>query len=157
MSSSIIISIVTESILWLNLWFHGPVGRGCRIHRLHLCRRIRPPNECPGYDTEQSDDEAPVMLDIWGRRSTPSSPSLPRPLWPRVVAPDRVLSMGQKELNCVLMLYWIVWNRTVFVWLGELFEIELFLYAKLNYLKLNCFFMVNWIVWNRTVLTFNCE
>ena len=39
-------------------------------------------------------------------------PLLPGPLWPGVVAPDRVLSMGQIELNC--MLNWIVWNRTVF-------------------------------------------
>ena len=32
------------------------------------------------YDTKQSDDEVPVML--------------PGPLWLRMVAPDRVLSMG---------------------------------------------------------------
>ena len=31
-------------------------------------------------------------------------PSLPGPLWPEVVAPDKVLSMGQIQLNCVLML-----------------------------------------------------
>ena len=35
-------------------------------------------------------------------QSTPSLPSLPGPLWPRVVAPDRVLSRGQIELNCLL-------------------------------------------------------
>ena len=33
--------------------------------------------------------------------------------WPRVVAADRVLSMGQIEVNCVLMVNWIVLNRTV--------------------------------------------
>ena len=28
---------------------HCPVGGGCRIHRLLLCREVRPPpNECPG-------------------------------------------------------------------------------------------------------------
>ena len=28
------------------------VGWGCRIHRLLLCRRVKPlPNVCPGYDT----------------------------------------------------------------------------------------------------------
>ncbi len=32
-----------------------PVGWGCRIHRLHLYRGVRPPHECPGYDTKQSD------------------------------------------------------------------------------------------------------
>ena len=40
-------------------------------------------------------------------------PSLPGPLCHGVVAPDRVLSMGRTELNCVLMLNWIAWNRTV--------------------------------------------
>ena len=39
--------------------------------------------------------------------STPLLPSLPCPLWPRVVALDRVLSMGRIELNCVLILNWI--------------------------------------------------
>ena len=52
------------------------------------------PNECPGYDTKQSDGEVPSLLEIWGMRSTPSLPSLPGPLWPGVVAPDRALSMG---------------------------------------------------------------
>ena len=53
-----------------------------------------PPNECPGYDTKQSDGEVPAVLELWGMRSTPSLPSLPGPLWPGVVAPDRALSMG---------------------------------------------------------------
>ena len=44
------------------------------------------------------------MLELWGMRSTPLLPSFPGPLWFGVVAPDRVLSMGQTELNCVLML-----------------------------------------------------
>ncbi len=61
-------------------------------------------NECPGYDTKQSDGEAPVMLELWEMLSTPLLPSLPGPLWPRVVAPDRVLSIGQIELNYVLIL-----------------------------------------------------
>ena len=93
-------------------------------------------------------------------QSTPSSPSLPGPLWPRVVAPDRVLSVGQIELKCVLMLNWIVWNGTVLlfkcvekkhaqkwivlirtVWLNwialnrNFFSIKLCTYAKLNCLK----------------------
>ena len=39
------------------------------------------------------------MLDLWGMRSTPILPPLGE------VAPDRVLCMGQIELNCVLMLH----------------------------------------------------
>ena len=57
------------------------------------------------------------MLELWRMQSTPSLPSLPDPLWSRVVAPDRVLSMAQIELFHIKTLYlgWI-----------ELFEIELF-------------------------------
>ena len=46
------------------------------------------------YDTKQSDDETPVMLELWERRSI----HLPGPLWPEVVAPDTILSMDQIEL-----------------------------------------------------------
>ena len=66
----------------------------CTIHRLHLCRRVGPPNENPGFDTNQSDGEVPVMLELGGMRSTPLLPSLPVPLWPGMVAHDRALSMG---------------------------------------------------------------
>ena len=51
-----------------------------------------------GYDIRQSDGEAPVVLEVWWMQSTPLLPSLPDPHWPRVVAPDRVLSMSQIEL-----------------------------------------------------------
>ena len=44
------------------------------------------------------------MPELWGMWSTPSLPSLPGPLWPGVVAPDRVLSMGHIELKCVFTL-----------------------------------------------------
>ena len=44
------------------------------------------------------------MLELGGMLSTPSLPSLLSPFWLGVVAPDRVLSMGQIQLNCVLML-----------------------------------------------------
>ena len=53
-----------------------------------------PANECPGFDTTQSDGEVPVMLELWGMRSTPLLPLIPGPLWPGVVAPDRVLCMS---------------------------------------------------------------
>ena len=48
--------------------------------------------------TEQSDGEAPVMLEFEGMQSTPLLPLLSGQLWPGVVAPERVLSMGQIEL-----------------------------------------------------------
>ena len=64
-----------------------PVGWGCRIHWLHLCREVRPAlNEYPGYETKQFDGEVPAVLELWGMQSTSSLPSLP--------GPDRALSMG---------------------------------------------------------------
>ena len=76
------------------------------------------PNEYP----EKYDDEVPVILELWGMWSPPSLPLLPGPLWPGVVVPDRVLSMGQIRL-------------TAYLWLTELFEIEMFLTIKLcNYI-----------------------
>ena len=94
-----------------------PVGWGCKIHRQHLCRRVRhSPNECSG-------GEVPVMLELWGMR-------------PRVVAPDRAQSMGKIELNCVLMLNWITWNRTVLTF---------------NCVGTKSILILNWIFWNRTV------
>ena len=92
-------------------FFSCPVGWGCRIHRLHLC--TAPPNECT--DSKQSDGEVPVMLGRWEMRSNPSLPLLPGPLWHRMVAPERTLSMVEIELNCILMLNWIVWIRTVWL------------------------------------------
>ena len=38
------------------------------------------PNECPGYDTKQSDGELPVMLVLWEMQSNPLLPLLPGPL-----------------------------------------------------------------------------
>ena len=82
-----------------------PVGWCCRIQSCTSVEGYEPTlHDCPGYDTKQSDGEVPVMLELWEMRNTPSLPSLPGPLWPEVVAPDRVLPMGQIELKCVLML-----------------------------------------------------
>ena len=60
------------------------------------------------------------MLELWGMRSTPLLPLLPGPLWPGVVAPDRVLSIGQIECFDISILY----KQTA--------------YAKLTCLKKNC-------------------
>ena len=96
-----------------------------------------------------------ITLTIWwcyssnagalGNAEYPSWPSLQCPLWPGGIAPDRVLSLGQIELNCVLMLNWITWSKTVLTFKQRT-------YAKLNCLKWNYFCLLNWIVWNRTVL-----
>ena len=56
-----------------------------------------PGNECPWYDTKQSEGEVSIV-ELWEVRSTSSLPLAPCPLWPRVVATDRVLSMATIEL-----------------------------------------------------------
>ena len=42
-------------------------------------------NECPGYDTKQSDGEVPVMLGLWGNAEHPFIAIAPR---------STLLSMG---------------------------------------------------------------
>ena len=59
--------------------------------------------ECPGYETKQSDGEVLEMLKLWGMRNAPSLPSLPGPLWPGVVAPDKGPIYGLNRTNCILM------------------------------------------------------
>ena len=62
------------------------------------------------------------MLDLWEMQSTPSLPSLPGPLWPEVVAPDKDPIYGL--------------NRTEpFLTLLGFFAFKLCIYAKLNCLK----------------------
>ena len=99
-------------------------GWGCRIGWLLLCRGVRhPPSK--------------LVSKIWhwtiwwwgstnagalGNEDTSSLSLPPDLLWPEVVAPDKLLSMSQIELNCVLLR-----NRIVF-------DIET-TYTKLNHLK----------------------
>ena len=64
------------------------------VYSTSLQKGKNSPNEWPGYHTKQSDGEVLVMLELWGMWSTPSLLSFSGPRWPRVVAPDRVLSMG---------------------------------------------------------------
>ena len=71
-----------------NFLKYSPVGWGCRIHQLHICSGVRPPNECPGYDIKQSDGAL-------GNVVYPFTAIVPRST---LVTPDRVLSMGQIEL-----------------------------------------------------------
>ena len=83
---------------------------------LHLCKRVRTYlNRCSEDDTKQSYVEVPVMLELWGMWSTVSLSSLPGPLWPGMVAPDKVVFMGQIELKCRLVLNWITRNRTILI------------------------------------------
>ena len=146
------IYVCTHIYTYAHTHYICSVGLGCRMHWLFLCSGVRlfpPPttaNECPGHDSKQSGGEIPVILELWRMRSTPSLPLLPGPQWPWVVVPDRVPSISQKEVNCVLMLNWIGWNRTALMF-------KLRTYAKLKCLKWKCFCTLNWIGLNRTVYT----
>ena len=56
--------------------YHCPVGWECRVHKLLLSREVRPlpANDCSIYDAKHADDEVPVMMELWGMRSTPLLP-----------------------------------------------------------------------------------
>ena len=56
------------------------------------------------YESKQSDGEVPVMLELWAMWSIPLLSSLPGSLWLGLVTPDRVLSIGQIEVNSVHIL-----------------------------------------------------
>ena len=74
-------------------------------------RTISPQNDgplgskvCPIYGIKQTDGEVPIMIELWGNRSTPFLPYLTGPLCSGEVSPDRTLPMGQIKQNCVPML-----------------------------------------------------
>ena len=73
-------------------------------------QRVRPPrNECPGYDTKESDSEVPVNLELWGMWSAPSLPFLPGPHWPRVVAPYKgpIYGLNRTKLWFMTLLFFL--------------------------------------------------
>ena len=74
----------------------------------------------------------PVMFELWVMEITLLLPSLPGPVWPRVVALDRILSIGQIELKCVIIQNRFPWNKNVLTF-------KLRTYAKLSCLEWNRF------------------
>ena len=92
-----------------------------------------PLNECPRYDTKQSDGVAPVMLVLWGIRSTPLLPSHPGPILPGVLASDSVLSVGQIEVIDIQTVHMLNWNRSVLTF--NCVSTKNCIYVKLNCLK----------------------
>ena len=99
---------------WICLYgFDGPVGWGCRIHRLLLCSGKPPPHWVSSIWLK--------TIWWWGFSKAgalknvvyPFIAIAPRSTLVIVVIPDRVISVDQTELNCVLMLNWIDWNRTI--------------------------------------------
>ena len=89
--------------------------------RLLYCSNPHPAMSVHDNETKQSDDDIPVMKELWGMRSTRSLLSLPGPVWPGVASPDRVIYMGWIELNRGLSLLFLQWYIREFV-IDELFE-----------------------------------
>ena len=120
-----------------------PIGWGCWIHRLLLCRGVKLTQWVSWIEeTKQSDGEVPVMLELWWMRSTPSFPSLQGPIWPGMVESDRVLCMGQIGLNCLRVQNWFVWNWRIFDTESSL---------KPNWIVWFRTVWLNWNAWNRNV------
>ena len=101
-----------------------PVGWGCRIHRLLLCRGIRP---LPTSVHDMTQNNLMVRFQqCWsfGEYGVPHLlASLPDPLWPGMVAPDKGPIYG---LNRAIY-------RASFTFM--IFAFKLRIYAKLNCLK----------------------
>ena len=100
----VISNFKSQSIRWPSMLELQNIPTG------YLYRGKTFPSKCLGYDTKQSDGEGSVMLELWGLRSTPSLTWFPGLLWSVVERSEKILSMGQIELNRVLALKGIVWN-----------------------------------------------
>ena len=145
----------------------GQVGWGYRIQRRNTQQQVS--YIIQGWGSNNNPRMG--LQNCWSFGEWRAIPLLPGLLCPGVVESDGYQSMGQIELNWILMLNWIFWKRTVLkfkqrtsaklkclkwkcfdIWivylcLTELFGIEMFLY-------LNCVVMLHWTVCNIIVLTF---
>ncbi len=62
------------------------------------------------------------MLELWGMQSTPSLPSFPGPLWPRMVAPDKCPRHDIKQSDGeapVLLKLWGMWSTPLLPLLSD--------------------------------------
>ena len=109
-------------------------GWSCRIHQLYLCRGVRCPP--PKSSLDMTLNNLMVRFQwCWsfGECGVPLHCHH---------------SQGWIKINCVLMLNWITWNRTVLIF-------KLHTYDKLNCLKWNCF-LHYLCVKNYTYAKLNC-
>ena len=92
-----------------------PVSRVCWIHQLHLCWTVGIPQRVSLIWHKTIWWWLSMNAGALGNAKCPFIAIALRSTLTGVVIPDRLLSMGQIELNPVLMLNWIVWNRTVYI------------------------------------------
>ena len=74
-----------------------------------------------------------------------------------MVTYDSILTIGQVEQKIILILNWIVGNRTFLienwiVWNRTVLK-ENWIVSNRTVLIVSCVLILNWILWNRTVLT----
>ena len=95
-------------VLWLvSHKSFGPVGWDDRIYQLHLCKT--PPTSVLDMTLDN------LMVRLQQCWCFGECRILPYCHCSQVHSGDRVLSMGQIELNSMLILNWIVWNRTLLI------------------------------------------
>ena len=124
---------------WYIIWL--PSCLACRIHRLLLSRRETHLNKFPDYETNNSDGGVPIMLEFWGLNEYSFIAITPRSTLARrgstwmvpIYGSNRTKVRTYAKLNCLKKKSFDIWST--FLCLSELFEIELFLCAKLNCLK----------------------
>ena len=119
--------LISDVFLWTPTYGRAKAGWLARTYIQQLCEDTGcSPEDLPEAMNDREKWRERVRdiraggTTLWWWWWLNSLPSLPSPLWPGVVAPERVLSMGQIEqfdfLNWMqkcLMLSWIAWNRTV--------------------------------------------
>ena len=99
------------------------VSWGCRIHQPHLCRRVRLPQRVSwiwhymiwwwGFSNTGALGNVEYLFIAIAPRSTLAWSG--STWYGPIHGSDRTVS----HLNCVLMLNWIVWNRTVYMYKNE--------------------------------------
>ena len=109
-SVSLFLALIPCVVYQYVFLYNHPVG--CRIHRLRLCREIRPyfPTCFSRYDTKQSDGEVPVKAGALGNAEYPFIGIALRPTHARNGSIWDGPIYGLNRTNCILMLIWIVLN-----------------------------------------------
>ena len=138
---ALFVSLNSSIALYLHYWwFHSDIKLSSRLGLKNTptapLQWGKTPNECPVHDTKQSDDEVPVMLELWGMQSTSSLSFLPGPPWPWVVAPDNCPIYGLSRIKPWFHDFTDFCILTAYLCKTKLFEIELFWH-------LNCVLMLN--------------
>ena len=152
-AKGISILMAWQDDIYIYIWsvlICGPISKGCRIHWLHHCRGLKLLQRVSWiwYYT----------MRWWGSSNAGALGNAEYPfitiaLWStlsRNGSTCRVLSMGQIELDCLLMLNWILWN--------QLFLPKIYTYIIHNCLKISSKWLgeIDWY-FSRKSIPFKCK